>query len=423
MFARRLGRGIRLHISTESVPDLRGYDAIVIGAGFAGSVIARELAERASMSVALVESRDHIGGNSYDALDEHGVLVHRYGPHIFHTANERVFSYLSRFTQWRAYEHRVLARLDESTYIPVPFNKTSIEIAFGKERGAELIDKLVEAYGDERKVPIAQLRQTDDPDLAELADFVYENVFRHYSSKQWGTDPSTLDPSITGRVPVFISRDDRYFQDPFQGMPAQGYTRLFESLLDCEGIDLFLGLDARSFLGFAGDGERLLQAVVNGEPYSGIVVFTGSVDELFGFRFGRLPYRSLDFDFETLPMRRFQPCATVNYTVSEDYTRITEFSHLTGQELEVTTIMREYPCAYEGKPGQIPYYVVPGEESARRYGQYAELAASISRFHLLGRLAEYRYYNMDAVVARALELADDLCEQAQLAGKKVLQDG
>lgn len=402
--------------SAGSKPRLSGYDAIVIGAGFAGSVVARELAERAGKKVAIVESRDHIGGNAYDRLDDAGVLIHQYGPHIFHTNDQRAFEYVRRFTDWLDYQHEVLARLDgvegvpDGTYIPVPFNKNSIEKVFDEETAQRYIAKLIDTFGDEVKVPIIELRKKDDPELAEIADFVYRNVFLYYTQKQWGLTPEEVDPSVTARVPVFISRDNRYFQDAYQGMPADGYTKVFENMLDHANIDVYLGLDGRDVFEFAEDDGKM-SALVDGQPYRGIMVYTGAIDELFGNRFGRLPYRSLDFVYETYDQKHWQPCGTVNYTVSEDYTRITEFTYMTGQDdLDKTTIMKEYSHAYEAAPGQIPYYAIISEENQAHYAQYKELADRIDNFHLIGRLAEYRYYNMDAIISRALDLADQLCQ-------------
>ncbi|MGI6216503.1 MAG: UDP-galactopyranose mutase [Coriobacteriales bacterium] len=390
------------------LPHLSDYDAIIIGAGFAGSVVARELAERAGKKVAIVESRNHIGGNAYDKYDDAGVLIHAYGPHIFHTNDARAYEYLSKYTEWLDYQHEVLANLN-GTYIPVPFNKNSIDTVFDHDKAERYINKLVETFGDERKVPIIELRKKDDPELAEIADFVYNNVFLYYTQKQWGLTPEEVDPSVTARVPVFISRDNRYFQDKYQGMPLEGYTKLFENMLDHDGIDIYLSTDGRDILEFedAGDGKTI--AKVDRKPFEGTIVYTGAIDELFGNRFGRLPYRSLNFVYETYPIKHWQPCGTVNYTVSEDYTRITEFTYMTGQDLNVTTIMKEYSLPYEGKPGQIPYYAIISEENQAHYNKYKKLADGIHDFHLIGRLAEYRYYNMDAIVSRALELADQLC--------------
>ena len=340
------------------------FDALVVGAGYAGAVCARQLAE-GGKRVLVLERRDHIGGNAYDRLDGAGVLIHQYGPHIFHTNNKRVFDWLSRFTVWRDYQHRVLANLPDGqggrqTY-PVPFNLTSLETAFGPAEGARLGEKLIAAYGAEKKVTILELRQARDPEIAALADYVYEHVFVHYTMKQWGQTPEEIDPNTTARVPVFLSRDDRYFQDAYQGMPLEGYTVLFQRMLDHPGITVELGTDALKRLDLS-EGRICL----DGAEFSGPVIYTGQADELFAFRFGPLPYRTLDFRFETLAQDDFQGCGTVNYTVDEDYIN---------------------------------------PENDRRYAQYRAEAERFPNLHLLGRLAEYKYYNMDAIAARALELA------------------
>ena len=382
------------------------FDCLVIGSGYAGSVAAREMAERGGRRVLVLERRGHVGGNAYDCLDEHGILIHKYGPHIFHTSERRVFDYLSRFTGWRDYQHRVVANV-HGRFLPVPFNLTSLHMAFPEEKAARLEDKLLSAYSANARVTILSLRENTDPELREVADYVYENVFVHYTMKQWGPLPEEIDPATTARVPILLSRDDRYFQDPYQGMPLEGYTPLFQRMLDHPRITVELGVDARERMALEDGVIRL-----DGEPFAGPVIYTGEVDELFSFRFGHLPYRTLDFDFETLEVDRFQPTATVNYTVSEDYTRITEYKQLTGQVVPGrTTIMEEYSRAYTGSPGEIPYYAVISPENNALYGRYRDLAGGFSNLHLLGRLAEYKYYNMDAIALRALTLCDGILEQ------------
>ena len=407
-------------------------DVLIAGAGYAGAAAARVLAEK-GRRVLLLERRDHIAGNAYDCLDRHGVLIHKYGPHIFHTNDRQVFDFLSRFTQWRDYQHRVAANIPDPAHpdrrgwrlqYPVPFNLTSLEEAFGAEEGKRLGEKLIAVYGAEKKVTILELRQNPDPEISAIADYVYEHVFVRYTMKQWGQRPEDIDPNTTARVPVFLSRDDRYFQDAYQGMPLEGYTKLFARMLDHPNISVELRTDALDRLELREGNIRL-----DGVPFDGPVLYTGQADELFGFRFGPLPYRTLDFVFETWqgrdytaphapypdldhPLRGgdfFQTHATVNYTMDEDYTRITEFKRLTGQELPgVTTIVKEYSRAYTGAAGEIPYYAIINPENNALYAQYAAEAEKYPSLHLLGRLAEYKYYNMDAITAKALALANTL---------------
>ncbi len=383
------------------------YDAIIVGAGYAGAVCARRLAESCGMRVCVVERRGHIAGNAYDCDDEAGILIHLYGPHIYHTTNERVHTFLSRFTNWTDYQHKVLANI-HGQLMPVPFNHASLKMAFGDEKGEHLYQKLVSTFGENKRVPIMELRAKNDPELTEVADYVYENVFLHYTMKQWGKTPDQIDPSVTGRVPVLVGDDDRYFPAaPYQGMPEDGYTKLFERMLDHDLIDVFLEVDARDFVTI--EGERVL---VDGAPYGGEVIYTGPLDELFAMDLGALPYRTLDMEFETLDQDQFQPVGTVNYTTSEDFTRITEFKNMTGQKLAgKTTIMREYSKAYEPGSGQTPYYAILEEEPLALYQQYRARVDAIVNFHPVGRLAEYRYYDMDGVVASALELSDDIIAQ------------
>ncbi len=388
------------------------YDALIVGAGYAGAVCARCLAE-AGKKVLVLERRAHIGGNAYDRYDGAGVLIHQYGPHIFHTNDKRVYDWLSRFTEWLPYQHRVAANVprDGTKYpqrdrvqFPVPFNLTSLETALGREKAGELERKLLAAYGPGKKVTILELRQNRDPDIAALADYVYEHVFVRYTVKQWGQKPEEIDPATTARVPVFLSRDDRYFQDAYQGMPKDGYTAMFQRMLDHPDITVELNSDARTRLDVSGEALK-----ADGEPFSGPVVYSGQAEELFGQKFGPLPYRTLDFRFETHEKNFFQTHGTINYTMDEPYTRITEFKRLTGQELPgTTTIVKEYSRAYAGAEGEIPYYAVINPENNARYEQYKAEAARFPNLRLLGRLAEYKYYNMDAIAGRALALAEEL---------------
>lgn len=394
--------------------NISDYDAVVVGCGFAGAVVARELAEKGEKKVLIIEKRSHIAGNMYDEVDEAGILVHRYGPHIFHSKIQRVFLYLRKFSGFLSYKHRVLANLN-GKFIPVPFNATSIVECFPEDKARVILEKLIDKFGEETSVTINELRKLDDPDLAELADFVFENVFLHYTMKQWGQTPDEIDPSVMARVPVRISLDDGYFTDDYQGMPSLGYTKLFESMLDMEDITVCLNTEAESvfdleFESIAEDAP-LKNILIQGKAFTGPIIYTGPLDELFLARFGRLPYRSLDFEYETLDMESFQPTATVNYTVSEDFTRITEFKKLTGQQSEKTTIMREYPRAYTDAQNQIPYYAIINEENIQHYNRYLKLTQSLPNFYPLGRLAEYKYYNMDVIVDRALSLSEQILNQ------------
>jgi UDP-galactopyranose mutase len=296
-----------------------------------------------------------------------------------------------------------------------------MEIVFGSEKAEHLIQKLIDTFGDERKVTINELRAQDDPELAEIADFVYKNVFLYYTQKQWGQTPEQVDPSVTARVPVFISRDDRYFQDTYQGMPIFGYTELFKNMLDSERITVCLNTDATSVfdLEFEGDAEdaRLSAVKLHDKVFEGPIVYTGPIDELFVGRFGRLPYRSLDFVYETLDEEYHQPCGTVNFTVTEDYTRVTEFKHLTGQSNPKTTIMKEYSREYVDPETQIPYYAILNDENRALHDKYRNLTSNLDNFYLLGRLAEYKYYNMDAIVDLALDLAHDINSKNNAEGE------
>lgn len=382
------------------------YDSIVIGSGIAGSVAARQLAEKGGHKVLVVEKRDHIGGNCYDRLDAYGILVHEYGPHIFHTNMEEVFAYLSRFTEWTLYEdgHQVVADVNGSL-IPIPFNLNTLHRVYDSQTADELEKKLIHTYGKGSPVTIMKLRENPDPQIQAIAQYVYENIFLKYTMKQWGQTPEEINPAVTGRVPVLISYDNRYFQDKYQGVPKNGYTGLFRRMLHHENIFVRTGTDAKEILEFEDHVIRL-----EGREFTGNVIFTGALDELYDCRYGRLPYRSLRFEFEHYAQDDFQNGhSVVNYTVSEEFTRITEFKHLTRQQdASGTTIIREYPFAYTGAPGEIPYYAIMNAENEALYQKYKRLTKQYSNMYLLGRLAEYQYYNIDAMTKKALDLADKL---------------
>ncbi len=379
------------------------YDTIVVGSGIAGATAARILAEEGNQKVLVIERRAHIGGNCYDRPDAHGILIHEYGPHIFHTGDETVRAFLSRFTEWYDFGHEVVAKVGDKL-IPVPFNLNTLHMVYDKEKADYLEQKLIDEYGEGSRVPIMKLRENPDADVREIAEYVYQNVFLYYTMKQWGQKPEEISPEVTGRVPVVISRDNRYFKDKYQSVPLHGFTPMFEKMLDHPNIEVRTNTECRDVLAFA-DGGILFE----GLPYEGNVIYTGALDELFDCRYGRLPYRSLDFKFEHLDEDSFQGHSVVNYTVSEDYTRITEFKFLTGQkDTDGTTIVREYPFAYTGAEGEIPYYAILNEENEALYQKYHSLTTGYPGFYLLGRLAEYKYYNIDAMAAKAMELAAGL---------------
>jgi len=381
------------------------YDSIVIGAGIAGIVVARELAEKAKEKVLVIEKRDHIGGNCFDKQDEQGILIHPYGPHIFHTNSQKVFDYLSQFTQWRHFKHEVAAKVN-GEFIPVPFNLNSLYCVYSEEIAKSLEKKLIDNYGLESSIPILKLQNSDDVEIRKLAKDVYELIFLKYTMKQWGQTPDEVDPSVTGRVPVQISYDNSYFQDRYQGVPELGYTKMFARMLDHPSIELQLGVDAKDQLKIY---ERRIE--FSGRPFTGKVIYTGAIDELFDYQEGALPYRSLDFRFEHYKAMNYQGYGVVNYTVSEEFTRITEFKLLTGQKTSDTTIVKEYPRDYLNPKTQIPYYAVLTKENQLIYEKYRQRTQNLDNFYLLGRLAEYQYFNMDVIVERALNLSQSLMKK------------
>lgn len=363
-------------------------EIIVVGAGFAGSVVARQLAD-AGYRVRIVEKRPHIAGNAFDRLDQHGLLIHVYGPHIFHTNAERVFAYLSRFTAWRPYEHRVLAHYAGELY-PIPINRTTINRLYD----LNLNESGVEKFLEEVRVRKERVQNSEDVVLSSVGHDLCEKFFRSYTRKQWGLDLSELSAGVAARIPVRTNDDDRYFTDRFQAMPREGYAQMFARMLDHPAIAVELETDY--------DTIRTRNEAQH-------TVYTGPIDAYFGYCYGRLPYRSLEFDHEHLKnTKRFQPVGTVNYPNDHAFTRITEFKHLTGQRHTGTSIVREYPRS-EGEP----YYPIPRAENQALYKQYRALARKEKGVTFVGRLAQYRYYNMDQVVAAALKTAAVLVDHLQ----------
>jgi UDP-galactopyranose mutase len=355
------------------------FDYLVVGAGFAGATIAERLAAHGRKKVLICDKRPHIGGNAYDHYDEAGLLVHKYGPHIFHTNSREVYEYLSRFTAWRPYQHRVRAWVD-GQLLPIPINLDTVNQLYGTSYTSFELEAFFASVAE----PVAQMRTSEDVIVGRVGRELYEKFFRNYTRKQWGLDPSELDASVTSRVPVRTNRDDRYFTDTHQVMPLHGYTRMFERMLAHPNIKTLLNTDFEEIRRLVPDAD---------------VIYTGPVDEFFGYRFGRLPYRSLEFRFETLDVDVAQPFPVINYPNENAYTRVTEFKYLSGQRHPKTTRVYEY-----AKADGDPYYPVPRPENAALYRRYQELAEATPGVQFIGRLGTYKYYNMDQVVAQALTL-------------------
>ena len=377
------------HLFVDSQPQGEGrYDYLIVGAGFAGCVLAERLASQLDKRVLIIDRRNHIGGNAYDCQDAGGVLIHRYGPHIFHTSSAKVFDYLSQFTQWRPYEHRVLARVDDKL-VPIPINLTTLNRLYG----LNLDPAGAAAFLAARATPLETIATSRDVVVSQVGEELYRKFFEGYTRKQWGRDASELDKAVTSRVPTRTDTDDRYFQDKYQFMPLLGYTRMFKRMIDHPNIEFLPHTDF---------------AEVRGLVDYGHLIYSGPVDEYFGFCYGKLPYRSLRFEHETLQRPWYQSVAVVNYPSPDvPYTRITEYKHLTGQSDPKTSITREYPTD-EGDP----YYPVPAPENAALYRRYEDLAERTPGVTFTGRLGTYKYYNMDQVVAQSLALFQRIAETA-----------
>jgi UDP-galactopyranose mutase len=373
------------------------FDYLIVGVGYAGSVIAERLARGLGKKVLLVDRRPHIGGNAYDHYNDDGILVHKYGPHIFHTSCREVFDYLSRFTEWRQYQHKVLASVD-GQLVPIPINLDTINRLYGLSLTSFQMEEFLASRAEKRE----HVKTSEDVVVSKVGRELYEKFFRGYTRKQWGLDPSELDAQVTARVPTRTNRDDRYFTDAYQAMPKFGFTRMFGQMLDHPNIHILLNTDYRE--------------VKDAIPYKEMI-YTGPVDEFFDYQFGKLPYRCLDFKHETHQVGQFQPVAVVNYPNDYSYTRVTEFKHLTGQEHPKTSIVYEFPMA-EGDP----YYPIPKPENAELYKKYQTLTAETRGVHFVGRLATYRYYNMDQVVAQALTVFSHLAGVNRTEGLQLKRD-
>ena len=370
---------------------------IVVGAGFSGATIARLLAE-SGKDVIVVDKRDTIGGNAYDYYDKNDILVQAYGPHIFHTDDEGVFEFLSKFTEWKKYEHKVLARVRKDKLVSVPVNLTSLYSLFPVASAIQIEEMLKQEVGEDKKVTILQLKKSENPVLRSFADFVYKYIFYIYTMKQWGCKPEQLGETVMGRVPLYVSTDDRYFTDKYQVMPKNGFTNLIANILRHPKIKLKLKTDLKKEITLA-DG----QIYFGGKVLDGTLIYTGCVDELFDYKFGVLPYRSLKFKFQTLKQQSYQTAAVVNYTTSASYTRITEFTKFTCEPKDNTVIVKEYAIKHK-KGKNIPYYPVPTGKNKADYEKYEQEAKNYKNLYLLGRLGTYKYLNMDEAVRNAIDL-------------------
>lgn len=380
-------------------------DVIIVGAGFAGSTLANLFAN-INKKVLVIDKRNHIGGNMYEETRDNGVRVHKYGPHIFHTNDKEVFEYLQKFTSFYFYEHRVIGYID-GEYVPIPFNFKSLELLFPSDKVKLIKEKLLKTYGEQKKVSILDLLNDSDGVIREFGKYVYEKVFVHYTAKQWNVPISEVDSSVINRVPVILGYDDRYFQDTYQAMPKNGYNEIFENMLDNKNIEVKLNTNAKDLLRIDTDNKKIYY---DNEEFKGIVIYSGPLDELLEYQYGPLPYRSLDLVFEDRDENYYQPSSVVNYTVSEKFTRITEFKYLSNQVVkDNTTILKEYPLTYDYKNKEhVPYYAIFNDTNLALYKRYYDSVKDIDNFYLCGRLAEYKYYNMDAVVRRALDLFKEI---------------
>jgi len=374
---------------------------IIVGAGFSGATIARLFAD-SGKDVIVIDKRETIGGNAYDCVDKNGILVQPYGPHIFHTKEKKVFDFLSRFTEWRKYEHRVLAKVRRDKFVPVPFNLTSLFALFPEDKANRIKDTLIAEIGEGKKVPILQLKQHKSEEIRKFAEFVYKHIFYIYTLKQWGLKPEQLGTDVMNRVPVYLSNEDRYFTDEYQFMPINGFSEMITNMLRHPRIKLKLKTDAKKEISLDG-GEIYF----GGKPLDGMVIYTGCVDELFDYKFGELPYRSLKFKFKTYKTESYQPSAVVNYTTSHKYTRISEFTKFTCEPKDCTVIVKEYAIPFK-KGKNIPYYPIPRAKNLENYKQYELEAKKYANLYLLGRLANYKYINMDIAVKNAMELYEEL---------------
>lgn len=362
------------------------YQNLVVGCGISGVTMARLLAERGEQ-VTIIDSKEHIAGNIYDYYQD-GICVHKYGTHIFHTNNKTVWDFVSRFCQWYPYQHKVRGLID-GQIVPIPFNLNTLHMLFPKNMANSIEQKLLEHFGLNVKVPILELRKKNDKDLQFLAQYIYEKIFLEYTLKQWGKKPDEIDPNVSGRVPVYISKDDRYFQDKYQGIPINGYTDMIQKMLNHPNITVKLNTPFDKSMQY----QRLF--------------WTGSIDEFFDYKYGELPYRSERFEFITFPFAKFQEAAVVNYPCNYEFTRIGEYKYFLNDQSDKTIVSYEYPEPFvRGKNER--YYPIANEDTVQLYQKYLSLTDNVQNVYFCGRLGDYKYYDMDKAVARCLELIQEV---------------
>lgn len=386
--------------------DISAFDFVVVGAGLAGAIIAERIANVLGRKVLIIERRSHVGGNCYDYIDESGIIVHKYGPHIFHTDYEEVYNYISKFTEWLPYTHKVLVSLDGNK-VPLPFNFTSMEIIFSRTYSNKLQEKLLRKFKYDERVPLSRLANDSDEDIVSLSQFIFKKIFQNYSIKQWGKSVNEMEDLVYKRVPVVIGRDDRYFSDKYQGIPKESYSAMFRKLLSSPNIEIFLNTDFKKVSKIIND-----EIFIFDKPFNGKLIFTGMVDELFDYKFGKLSYRSLGLDLKKVDVNYFQEVATINYPNEYEFTRITEFKRMKPVQVSRTIILKEYPVDYLTGINE-PFYPVFTENERKKYYLYFDYAKKFSNLILLGRLAEFKYYDMDDVILSALKVFRESIESGQ----------
>ena len=379
------------------------YEYVIVGAGIAGSVLANKIANEKHKKVLIIEQRSHIAGNCYDHYNEKGILIHKYGPHIFHTNDTEVWEYLSKFTKWKEFQLELKCNINGKN-VSLPFNLNTLREIFPDTLADEYEDLLLKEYKYDTLVPILKLKESKIEKIRELADFIYRKVYLNYMLKQWGLKPEEIDKSVTERVPISISKDDRYFKDFYQAIPLHGYTEMFNNMLSNSNINILLNTKASELIEIKNN-----KIYLSGKEFKGTLIYTGQIDELLSFKYGDLPYRTLRFEFETFKLKQFQEAPVISYPNNYNFTRITEYKLLTGQDSLYTTIGKEFPLAYNrlDSSQDTPYYPIPGQENRMKYAKYKDNLKKIKNLILVGRLAEYMYYNMDMITKRALDIYED----------------